>query len=212
MPALTGSATFRRLFVGGTPDKGFLAKASRAVNTRRFSPTTESETLSFGWVPMTDPLADKLTQEDMFVGDLVCLGFRQDERVVRGADIRDELKFRSRELQLQQGRRLTRAEKAALKEAIVAELRARAPVRRRVAELVWNPERAEARLFGASKQMAQACGELFEKTFTLSLEEVEVEGLMKKLGWTAARPAPSSPPPGAKAPKPDREEEEDAPF
>lgn len=215
MPALIGSATYRRFFVGGEPDNGFLAKAARSVNARRFEPTTEAQSLTFGWVPMTDPLADKLLQEDLFMGDLVCLGFRQDERVVRGADVRDEMKMRTRELEFERGRRLSRPERGALKEAIVAELRAKAPVRRRVAELVWNPARMEVRLFGASKQMAQVCGELFEKTFNLSMEEVDVDGLMKRLGWTATRPAPEK-----KAltttvttsASPAGEEAEDAPF
>ena len=130
---------------------------------------------------MTEPLADRLGPEDVFVGELVCLGFRQDERVVRASDVRDELRQRSREIQFERGRRMSREERAALKEAIVAELRDRAPIRRRVAEVVWNPDLAEARMFGASKQMAAACAELFEKTFELGMEEAAVEGLMGRL-------------------------------
>lgn len=188
MSALHGSATFRRFFIGGKPEKGFHGKAVKSINGRRFSPTTDSETVSFGWVPMTDPLADNVTQEDTFVGDLVCLGFRQDEKVVRSADVKDELKQRGREIQFERGKPLTRQERTALKEAIIAELRARAPVRRRVAELVWHPERAELRMFGASKAMAATAAELFQKTFSLEMEEVSVETLMGRLGWKAVRP------------------------
>ncbi|MBI5495124.1 MAG: recombination-associated protein RdgC [Deltaproteobacteria bacterium] len=207
MPALFGSATFKRFFIGAKPDKGFLAKAARAANARRFAPTTEVETVSFGWVPMTDPLADKLLQEDLFVGEHVCLGFRMDERVVRAADVRDELKMRTRELQYERGRRLTRSERGALKEVVLAEMRARATIRRKVAELVWNPERQEARLFGANKASATACCELFERTFEISMEEVTPDGLMHRAGFGAARPAPE--PKKVAAAK---EGDDDAPF
>ncbi|MEW5851718.1 MAG: recombination-associated protein RdgC [Myxococcota bacterium] len=182
MTALKGTATFRRFFIGGQPQKGFREKALRSINARRFMPTKDAEGVAFGWVPLTDALADHLGPEDVFVGELVCLGFRRDEKVLRAADVRDELKLRVRELQFEKGRRLSRDERAALKDAIVFELRARAPIRRKVAELVWNPEKAEVRLYGASKQMAQACGELFARTFELAMEESEVAGLMVRLG------------------------------
>jgi hypothetical protein len=199
MPALFGNANFKRFFVDGQPGDGFPAKALKSLNARAFSPTSEVETVSFGWVPMTDPLANKMASEDVFVGQFVCLGFRMDERLVRTADVRDELKQRTRELQYEKGRRLSRQERAVLKDAVLAELRARAFIRRRVAELVWQPARQEARLFGAPKPLVLACSELFARTFQFELLEVNTELLMRKLGWQTMRssttkqdsPAPS---------------------
>src|SRR3954468_19959770 len=121
MLALHGTANFKRFFIGAQPDRGFLSRALKGINARAFTPTTSAETVSFGWVPMGDPLADKLTTEDVFVADMVCLGFRMEQRVVRAADVRDELKMRVREVQHERGRRLSRQERAALKEAVVAE-------------------------------------------------------------------------------------------
>ena len=175
--------------VHGGADAAQVSRALRSITARRFAPSSDGQTVSFGWVPMTDPLASQITTEDVFVAELVCLGFRQDERVLRAADVRDELKVRIREVQMQTGRRLGRQERAALKETVVTELRVRAPIRRRVAELVWAPRTGEARLFGASKAMTEAVVELFERTFALGMEEMETATLMARLGYVAARPA-----------------------
>lgn len=193
MPALNGTATFRRMAVNGKPDQALLARALRNINARRFTPTSDGQTVTFGWVPMTDPLADGLQTEDVFVGEYVCLGFRQDEKVVRAADVRDELKVRSREVTLQTGRRLSRQEKTALKETVVNELRAKAPIRRRVAEIVWDTRNAEARIFGASKNMLTALGELFERTFAVGMDEFETATLAARLGFTAIRSKAGAP-------------------
>jgi DNA recombination-dependent growth factor C len=182
MGAINGTATFKRFFIMGDPGKGLAEKGLKSINARRFTPTTESEVVSFGWVPMTDPLADKLGPADVFVGELVCLGFRVDERKVSAADVRDEMKLRTRELQYERGRRLAKMERAALKDAIVAELRARAPVRRKVAELVWSPRRQEARLYGGGKAQAQMCAEVFARTFELAMEEADVTSVALRVG------------------------------
>lgn len=117
----------------------------------------------------------------------MCLGFRVDERVVRATDVRREMKVRTKEIAAERGRPLSRHERAALKEAVIAELRARAPIRTKVAELVWNPRRDEIRLFGASKAMAQAASELLAKTFPIETEEATTQVLAARSGWKAVR-------------------------
>lgn len=179
MGALKGTAKYRRFSIDGNMAT---VGAVHSVNARKFIPTSESETVTFGWTKLTDPLSEEnVTTEDLHVGQLICLGFRFDQRVVKAADVRDELKKRVRELQDEQGRKLSRQERFVIKEAVIAELRAQAPVQRKVAELVCDPVRKEARLFGATKLIAQVCTELFEKTFQCSMEEMSVESLIRRL-------------------------------
>ncbi|WP_341503169.1 recombination-associated protein RdgC [Gallaecimonas sp. GXIMD4217] len=90
----------------------------------RFSPCSSQDIAKYGWV---SPLTRREEGELVHVGDgnyLLCV--RQEEKILPGGVIKEELDEKVQAIQLEQGRPVSRKEKQAMKEEIVTTLLPRA--------------------------------------------------------------------------------------
>ena len=179
MGAFSGALNFRRSFVRGRPPTWIKERALKSISPRRFRPLGRDDARAHGWVSIIDSLADELHGQDVFFDDWVALGFRWEERQVSGRDLRVEVAHRLRALK-RENKRVSPEQRKALKEAVHAELLVKTPPARKIAELLYSPERAEARVFGATLKMAEAMAELFERTFELKMLEANPGELVRR--------------------------------
>jgi len=172
-----GSFTFRKFRVIDEIPREFqqnLPTALARFAFRDINPQTNPE-YSIGWVPPFDPLDKNLAVEKVVLGKYILLGIRRDKKNVSApmlkAQTTEALRAKRRE---RNGRKLSKEETNEVREQVKdALLRSISPVTN-FYEMAWNYETSEVYF---SSQAAKACGEfseLFEETFKLSLEEINL--------------------------------------
>jgi recombination associated protein RdgC len=186
MPALKGSLTYARYFVEGDLPKDFRERFMRAIRLRAMKPLSPDEEASerSGWCALGEPFDVELHYEGVFFNSYINLGFRTDRWVIPGPLLRARLKEAESAYLVKRGReRLSRAEKAELKEVVTRKLRKQfIPVTRAV-DLSWYLEDGVVRFFSQSPRAGLAMTTLFQKTFGLELLPEAPYTLAARLGF-----------------------------
>lgn len=177
MGLFSGSFTFRKFRVADDIPREFqqnLAQSLARYAFREINPQANPE-YSIGWVPPFDPLDGNLTVEKVVLGKYILLGIRRDKKSISApmlkAQITDALRAKRRE---RNGRKLSKDETNEVREQIKEKMiRSVSPVTN-FFEVAWNFETGEVYFSSQSAKSATEFAELFEETFKLTLEDMNL--------------------------------------
>src|SRR3984957_19456955 len=168
MPALRGSLTYARFFIeGDLPDDlhARVLKPTRQRVMKRLSPDEDALERS-GWCRIGEPMELEIGHEDVFYNNYVNVGFRTDRWVIPGPLLRAKLREAERAYLQKKGReRLTRKEKAELKELVTKKLRRQLVPVTRVTDVSWSVNERVVRFFSHAPKQGALLEALFVKTF-----------------------------------------------
>ena len=189
MPALRGSLTYARFFVEGTPPKDFRERFMRAIRLRAMQPLTADDDVAerSGWCAIGEPFDVELTYDGVFYNNFINLGFRTDRWSIPGPLLKARLREAESAYLLKRGReRLSRSEKAELKEVVARKLRKQFQPQTRAVDLSWSLEDGMVRFFSQSERTVAGMRELFQKTFGLELVREAPYTLASRQGLSKA--------------------------
>ncbi len=190
MSALKGSLTYSRFFVDGKLPDGFHEPFLKAIRQRVQRPLVpeEQEPERSGWCRFGEPFELELHHEDVFFNEYLNLGFRTDRWAIPGALLRVRMREAEAAYLAKKGReRLTRKEKAELKELVARTLRREVPPSMRTVDLSWALGEGIVRFFSQAARPAGVMTELFYKTFGLRLVPEAPYTLAARLGLDRAQ-------------------------
>lgn len=193
MPALRGSLTYARFFVDGTPPDDLHDRFLRSIRLRAQKPLAaeDEDAERTGWCRVGEPFELELDFESVFYNDFLNLGFRTDRWAIPGSLFRSKLREAEQAYLGKKGReRLSRTEKAELKELVARRLRKQLSPSVRCVDLSWSLSEGVVRFFSHATKPAGQMQELFEKTFDLKLVPEGPYTLASRLGLS--RPAESA--------------------
>jgi hypothetical protein len=174
MGALKGSITYSKFRVEGVLPDDLHARYMARIRTRTFKQLTpeDQDDVSVGWVPIERPFDDEISfrSDGVFFGSYLNLGLRMDRWKFPTSLVKSKMAAAERAFKAKTGKeRISRAEKAELRDAVERKLRRDGVPVTKTIDLSWNTETRELRLFGRSKVIAEHFHELFEKTFSMRL-------------------------------------------
>lgn len=187
MPALTGSLTYARLFVDGALPDDFRERFVTAIKLRAMRPLEPSDDVPerSGWCAMGDPFELALDYERVFYNNYLNLGLRTDRWVIPAQLVRTHLREAETAYLAKKGReRLSKRERAELKEMVLRQLRKRSVPAVRTVDCSWSLEEGTVRFFSHAQRPTATLVDLFEKTFALKLIPESPYTLAARLGLT----------------------------
>jgi recombination associated protein RdgC len=185
MPALKGSLTYARFFVEGEPPKDFREKYMRAIRLRAMQPLEADDDAAerSGWCAIGEPFDLDLHYDGVFYNNFINLGFRTDRWSIPGPLLRTRVREAESAYLLKRGReRLSRSEKAEIKQLVARKLRKQFVPTTRHTDLSWSLEDGVVRFFSQSVRPTATMLELFTKTFGLKLLPEAPYTLAARLG------------------------------
>ena len=184
MPALRGSLTYARFFVDGDVPEDFREKYMRAVRLRAMKPLEPDEELErSGWCKLAQPFELELHYNDVFCNEYVALGFRTDKWQIPAPMLKARVREAEAAYLEKKGReKLSRKEKAELKETVARKLRRQTAPTTRMVDLIWSMNEGIVRFFSHAEKPAGNVLELFHKTFGLRLVPESPYTLATRLG------------------------------
>lgn len=192
MPALRGSLTYVRYFVEGKAPTDLEERALRAIRLRAMKPLDPDEDVAerSGWCKLGEPMDVDLGFEDVFYNEYVNLGLRTDRWAIPGPLLRTKVREAEQLVLEKKGReRLTRREKAEIKEAVVRKLRRQVTPATRAVDVSWAVTEGVVRFFSHAAKAGAVLEGLFEKTFGLKLVPEAPYTLAARLGMSSAAQA-----------------------
>lgn len=168
MAILSGSMTYLRFAVIGTPPSNLIENFERALSVRRFVPLhpegQDSETA--GWVSVQNSyLDDQPILNDQFLfQERVVLGYREDKLSFPKAMFRDLVELRMKEFPDQN--------RQVIESAVMSELRRRVLPKSKVVDVLWDLSRSELRFFARGQGLIERFEKLFEQTFQMRLKQL----------------------------------------
>lgn len=177
MALFSGTFTFKKFRVVDEIPKEFqqnLAKSLERFAFRDINPQTNPE-FSIGWVQPFDPLEPGLPVEKVVLGKYILLGIRRDKKNISlpmlKAQINEAIRAKRRE---RSGRKLSKEEINETRDFVKDKMLASVTPVTTFYEMVWNYETGEVYFSAQATKPAAEFSELFEETFKLSLEEINL--------------------------------------
>lgn len=195
MGVLKGSITFTRFYVESELTDDDRQKIMARIRTRAFRMLTaeDEDELSVGWVSIEEPFSDEpsFSTSDVFLGgDYLVLAMRVDRWKFPASLIKSKLKAAEREYLEKQGKeRISRAERAELRDVVDRRLKREGVPVSKVIDFVWNMATGEVRVFTRTGSYLEQFAELFEKTMgkvTLSIDSPYMTAIEEHAGLDAA--------------------------
>lgn len=174
MGALKGSITYAKFLVRGALPDDLHQKFLGRIRTRAFKPLTpeDEDDVSVGWMPIERPFDEdpSFRADGTFFGGYLALAMRLDRWKFPSSLVKSKMAAAEKAyLEKHQKERLSRAEKAELRDGVERRLRREGEPTSKALDLAWNLAEAEVRVFGKSKVLLEHFVELFEKTFAVEL-------------------------------------------
>lgn len=181
MSALSGSLSYSRFFVtipsakgrdDGSLPRGFLDRSYEKLLHHAMRPldADEPDSERSGWCVLGDPLDVSLPKDRVYLEGFVNLGFRTDKWVIPGSMLRTRLRQAELAYREEKGReKLSRRERAELKEVVTRELRKKLVPSTRAIDLSWSLDESVVRFFSHTASAMLTMVELFERTFGAKL-------------------------------------------
>lgn len=195
MGALKGSITYVRFFVNEPLADADRQKAMARIRTRAFKPLEpeDEDEVSVGWVPTEAPFDEEPSfgVHNVFPGDdkYLIISLRMDRWQFPVTLIRSKLAVAEKAyLEKKKRDRISRAERAELRDVVIRRLRREGVPVTKVADAVWNIETGELRLFNRGRTITEYFVELFEKTFGKDLSCDSPFMTFKNLGMPRVPP------------------------
>jgi len=177
MALFSGTFTYRKFRVVDDIPKDFqqtLAQSLTRFAFREINPQTNPE-FSIGWVQPFDPLDAGLPVEKVVLGKYILLGIRRDKKNVSmpmlKAQINEAIRAKKRE---RGGRKLSKEELNETRDFVKDKMLASITPVTNFYEMVWNYETSEVFFSAQAAKPAAEFAELFEETFKLALEEINL--------------------------------------
>lgn len=192
MPALKGSLTYSRFYVEGELPEDFQERFMRHIRLRAMKPLVpdEEDLERSGWCKLGEPFEIELTYDDVFYNEYINLGFRTDRWAIPGPMLKNRMRDAEAAYLQKKGReKLTRKEKAELKDLVSRKLRREVSPATRVVDLSWSLNEGLVRFFSHSTKPAGLMTELFTKTFGLKLVPESPYTLAERIGLSKPQEA-----------------------
>jgi hypothetical protein len=187
--ALKGSLTYARLFVDGDLPNDFRDRFTKAIRLRMMKPLEPDEDVleRSGWCAIGEPFDLEPPYEDVFYNEYLNLGFRTDKWAIPGKLLRAKIReAEAAQLQRSGREKLSRKDKADIKELVAKKLRKQLAPVTRVVDLSWSLQENLVRYFGHSERSMLAMSDLFQRTFGLKLIPEAPYTLAARLGLSKA--------------------------
>ena len=189
MSALKGSLTYARFFVDGELPDDFRDRFVKAIRLRVMKPLEPDDEAPerSGWCKMGEPFELDLAYEDVFFNEFVNLGFRTDRWAIPGPMLRAKMREAEVAYLQKKGReRMSKREKAELKELVTKKLRRQLAPAMAVKDVSWSLEEGVVRFFSLAAKPSLAMSDLFQRTFSLKLVPEAPYTLAARLGLSSA--------------------------
>lgn len=171
MGARSGSITYQLYHIDGAAETERDALLGRIAEFA-FQPLTADAEDDFhhGWIVFEELLSTAFTRENVFRGELVCLGMRIDQWRLPGALLRARSAEMAQEVKARTGKqKLFRSEKEHIRETVTRELKQRTLPSAQMVDCVWEPDAKRVRFWSQSNRMLELFESLFESTFEVRL-------------------------------------------
>lgn len=174
MGLMKGSITYSKHYVRGALPADLHQKFMQRIRARGFKPLSpeDDDDAAVGWVPVERPFDDEVSfrAESVFFGNYLNLGLRVDRWRFPTAIVKSRMAAAERAYRTKTNKeRISRAEKAELREAVERKLRRDGLPTTATLDACFNLDTMELRLFGRSAMLTEHFFALFEKTFQLRL-------------------------------------------
>lgn len=174
MGVLKGSISYAKFHVRGALPEEVHQRYMARIRARGFKPLTPEDEgdAAVGWVPVERPFDDEISfrAEGVFFANYLNLALRIDRWKFPSSVVKAKMAAAERAYKQKNNKeRISRAEKAELREAVEKKLRRDGEPTTKTADFTWNLDTGELRLFGKSVLVVEHFLELFEKTFQLRL-------------------------------------------
>jgi hypothetical protein len=169
-----GGLTFTRYTVQGKAPKDLRQRYARAVRAHVLQPLTpEDEAMeTSGWCALERPFDLEVNATKLFEGPVLLVGFRVDRWRVPSALLNAQLEDEETALLARSGKkRLSRTERAELKQKLKLRLRRKTAPATRAFDVCWDLDSGRLLFFTHSARVKESFTALFEKTFGLELAE-----------------------------------------
>ena len=174
MGALTGSMSTTKFYVRGDLPKNLRRSFPDRIALRTFRPLEPDEEAEerAGWCAIGQPLDLDLSSDKLFSGPYLTLGLRLDRYRFPARIVQAELAKASRAALEKSGHeRLSKTQKAELKQRVHAALRRRYFPSMAAVDLVWHLDAGEAYFWSQSSALIERLGALFELCFGMTLAQ-----------------------------------------
>lgn len=155
MPILRGAVTFARYRVELKERADLKRVLSRGLKTHAFEPLepNSEETRAAGFAELENPEATEFSVGALHHGDRALFTWRVDQIKIPGAQLKSALEKWTQAFEREQGRKPSRAEKAAQKGELRDQLRKRAVPVTKTHDLAWNLKTGELQVWSASRKV-----------------------------------------------------------
>lgn len=168
MAILSGSMTYLRFAVLGTPPNNLIENFERAISIRRFVPLHPEgqDEESAGWVSIQRPYLDEepVLNDQFLFQERIVLGYREDKISLPKAMLRDLIEQRVLEF--------PDTNRQEIEAAVMSELRRRVLPKSKVVDVLWDLSRCELRLFARGQGLVERFEKLFEQTFQMRIKQL----------------------------------------
>ncbi|MBI5607515.1 MAG: recombination-associated protein RdgC [Deltaproteobacteria bacterium] len=189
MALASGSVSYLRFFVAPPPE-GFERLYAEQLGALRFveiDPRSEVEKVN-GWVQFDDAFAGDFDPGTLVTpSGYLLFRLRIDTLKIPAGTMKAYVDQEAmNRCKAQNREKLSRKELDQLKLEVKKQLRLRSLPKLQLVDIAWNIQSGEVRLFSASKAVAAAFVELFEKTFQTNLQAVGLRSVLWLRGMNEA--------------------------
>ena len=171
MGLLSSSVSIARYKVSGTLENPVLQKVAKGLKEYAISEIDENVSeKTIGWTSFEDPFHPNFEGSSFAIGSQMVFSLRIDKKSIPAKVIKKYYAIEMAKKLTESGREyLTRNEKQALKENVVAMLSMRIPATPNVYDLIWNHEESLVWFFSTQKAANEELETLFYKSFDLPI-------------------------------------------
>lgn len=167
-----GGISYKTYFVNGELPSDFRSLFLDRVRMHRFEPlqVDAEEDVSYGWVPIDDPLSDEFQTTTLFLNQYVVLALRMDRWAVPPALLKAVVKNAEREKRIETKRdHLSRTERGEILDRERVKLKKESLPAVRLIDFYWNVDTGQLRFGTHARAVNEVFCDLFERTFSLEL-------------------------------------------
>jgi hypothetical protein len=167
-----GGITFQTYFVDGELPTSFRSYFLERIEHFAFEPLTveSEEDVSYGWVPVGDPLAERFAGPDVYFNEYLVLGLRMDRWAIPAPLVKARVRQAEAQKRAETGRtKLSRLERGEVIDRERTRLKRQSLPAVRLLDFAWNLNSAHLRFSNTSRTTNEIFVDLFERTFGLQL-------------------------------------------
>ena len=184
MGAFEGSLSFKTYYVQGEPPNNFQEEYLERFQHRFFQPLSPvgDDERSMGWVPVQDPMAEKMTREKVFFNQFIVAGLRVDKWSIPTSWLKAKMNQLMAERYPDPEQKISKRQKNEIKLEVLTDIKQHILPTMKVIDMCWNITERKLRFWSTSKKVCEEFVEFFEDTFDLTLVPDSPFMMAKDLG------------------------------